>query len=321
MKKLKALFRIRLWLLVTGLLVTGSLTAQEDTLSFLHITDIHVISNLDHYHPGIVAARQHYGQGLMPLKQFLQTMPGKTDSKFVVVTGDLIDFYEAATAKGDMLDLQTEQFSRQFNDSPVPLLFTLGNHDIASYGWQNDKMISSQRDAARYRASWIRNIGCFKEGTYYSRKYTLGGTTYRLICLDDGYKVVNSDENDDIPYIDPAQLHWLETELQQSPDDIEIILMHIPLRAGLDMPVSSASLYAVLAKNPSVKLILAGHNHKNVVTEYEQAENRKMIQVQTGAFARDAANNWRQIKLTKDQIIVSLPGKAEKELVIQTNQE
>jgi 3',5'-cyclic AMP phosphodiesterase CpdA len=316
MNTLKALFRIRLWVLIMASFVTGNVTAQEDTLSFLHITDIHVISNLDHYHPGIVAARQHYGQGIMPLKQFLQTMPGKLDSKFVVVTGDLIDFYEAATVKGDLLDLQTEQFCRQFRDSPVPLFFTLGNHDVASYGWQNDKMISSQRDAARYRASWIRNAGCFKEGTYYSRKYTVGGTIYRLIFLDDGYRVVNSDENDDTPHIDQAQLYWLQTELQESPDDIEIILMHIPLPAGSGMPVTSGTLNAVLAKNPSVKLILAGHNHKNLVTEYDRAENQKMIQVQTGAFARDT-NNWRQIKLTEDQITVSLPGKVEKEFVIQ----
>lgn len=317
MNKLETLFRIRLWILTMGLFVTGNVTAQDDTLSFLHITDTHVIFNLDHYHPGIVAARQHYGQGLVPLKQFLQTMPEKMDCKFVVVTGDLIDFYEAATAKGDMLDLQTEQFSRQLGDSPVPLFFTLGNHDIAAYGWQNDKMISSQRVAARSRANWIRNVGCFKEGTYYSRTYTVGGTIYRLIFLDDGYRAVNSDENDDTPYIDQAQLSWLQTELQESPDDIEIILMHIPLLAGSDIPVSSGSLYPVLAKNPSVKLILAGHNHKNVTAEFEQAENQKLTQVQTGAFARDAVGNWRQIKLTKDQITVSLPGKVEKEFVIQ----
>ncbi|MGV8136726.1 MAG: metallophosphoesterase family protein [Mangrovibacterium sp.] len=317
MNKLEILFRIRLWVLIMASFVTGNVTAQEDTLSFLYITDTHVIFNLDHYHPGIVAARQHYGQGLIPLKQFLHTIPGNLDSKFVVVTGDLIDFYEAATTKGDLLDLQTEQFNRQLSDSPVPLFFTLGNHDIAVYGWQNDKMISSQRVAARSRANWIRNADCFKEGTYYSRMYTVGGTIYRLIFLDDGYKVVNSDENDDIPYIDQAQLYWLQTELQQSPDDIEIILMHIPLSAESVQPGSSCDLYPVLAKNPSTKLILAGHNHKNDAAEFEQAENQKLTQVQTGAFGRDPINNWRQIRLTKDQIIVSLPGKVENEFVIQ----
>ncbi len=318
MNKLEVLFRIRLWGLIMGLFAAGNVTAQPDTLSFLHITDTHVIFNLDAYHPGIVSGRQHYGQGIIPLKQFLQTTPGKLDSKFVVITGDLIDFYEAETAKGDMLDLQTEQFTRQFGDSPVPLFFTLGNHDIAAYGWQNDRISSSQHDAVRSRATWIRNADCFREGTYYSRTYTVGGTIYRLIFLDDGFQDFRPDEKVAIPYLDKAQLHWLENELRQLPDDIEIILMHIPLSAESVQPGSSCELYPVLAKNPSVKLILAGHNHKNEAAEYDQAGNQKLMQVQTGAFGRDPVNNWRQIRLTKDQIMVSFPGKTENELLIQT---
>lgn len=318
MNKLEVLFRIRLWGLIMGLFVAGNVTAQTDTLSFLHITDTHVIFNLDTYHPGIVSGRQHYGQGVGPLKQFLQTMPGKLKSNFVVITGDLVDFYEAETAKGGMLDFQTEQFTRLIGDSPVPVFLTLGNHDLAAYGWQNEKRISSQHVAVRSRATWIRNAGCFREGTYYSRTYTVGGTTYRLIFLEDGYEDFRQDEKVGMPYLDKAQLYWLETELQQLPDDIEIILMHIPLSAGSVQPGFSCELYPVLAKNPSVKLILAGHNHKNEAAEYDHAENQKMIQVQTGAFGRDAVNNWRQIRLTKDQIMVSFPGKTENELVIQT---
>ncbi|MGV8090600.1 MAG: metallophosphoesterase family protein [Mangrovibacterium sp.] len=318
MDKFKAMFRIRLWGLIIGLFVAGNAPAQTDTLSFLHITDTHVIFNLETYHPGIASGRQHYGQGIVPLKQFLQTMPGKLNSDFVVITGDLVDFYEAETAKGGMLDLQAEQFTRLIGNSPVPVFLTLGNHDLAVYSWQNGKRISSQHVAVRSRATWIRNAGCFKEGTYYSRTYTVGGTTYRLIFLEDGYEDFHPDEKSGIPYLDKAQLYWLETELQQLPDDIEIILMHIPLSVRSVQPGSSSELYSVLEKNPSVKLILAGHNHKNDVTEYNRAENQKMIQVQTGAFGRDADNNWRLVRLTKDQIMISLPGKTENELVIQT---
>ncbi len=104
------------------------------------------------------------------------------------------------------------------------------------------------------------------------------------------------------------------TELQHRSDDIEIILMHIPCHGivSTDLLV----IFSVL-EDPSTKLILAGHNHKNDAAEFEQTENQKLTQVQTGAFGRDPINNWRQIRLTKDQIIVSLPGKVENEFVIQ----
>ena len=57
------------------------------------------------------------------------------------------------------------------------LYMTLGNHDITSYPREG----YHQNIAAEARATWIKNVPCFSKGTYYSRLYDVGSTTYRFI--------------------------------------------------------------------------------------------------------------------------------------------
>ncbi|MFA5246180.1 MAG: metallophosphoesterase, partial [Pedobacter sp.] len=159
-----------------------------------------------------------------------------------------------------------------------------------------------------------RNFACFKDGTYYSKTYQVGKTTFRLIFLDDIFFSFRPEENMKNPYMDKFQLCWLRDQLHESGNDIEIILMHIPF-TDFGQQEPSNELYSMLEANPSVKLILAGHQHKNIVEKYPSEGDNRIVQVQTGAFAGDI-NNWRQIKLTEDQILVSFPGKTENELTI-----
>ncbi len=295
---------------------TTKLAAQPDTLSFLHVTDLHTIFNLDIYQKSLAQRRGHYGQGVEPLKQFLQTMPLKTNSNMVIATGDLIDFFKGEIPGGEMVGFQVEQFSRVTDECTVPFLLTLGNHELASY--RGDISLASVKtEAGEARAVWIRNISCFKDGTYYSKVVQVGQTTFRFLFLDNGYVAFSPDDNMQMPYVDKAQLHWLEAQLQQSGDDTEIIFMHVPLHSNDPGTEPSCELYRVLSRTPSVKLIFAGHNHQNDITVFQVKGGHAITQVQTGAFARDT-RNWRLVRLTDDQIIVSFPGKTEKELVIPT---
>ncbi len=310
--------RIALFSLIFLSLFTTQITAQPDTLSLLHVTDLHTIFNLDIYQQDMAKSRGHYGQGVEPARQFLQTMPRKTNSDMVIVTGDLVDFFKGETPDGGMLGFQVEQFNRVADDCTVPLWLTLGNHDVADYAWGDSGMVSVKSVAGEARAAWVRSIPCFKDGTYYSKVVQAGQTTFRFLFLDNGFNAVMPGDNIEMPYVDKAQLHWLEDQLQQSDDDIEVVFMHIPLRSKGPGLEPSSELYRVLAKTPSVKLIVAGHNHQNAVTVFQAQGNHAITQVQTGAFARDN-QNWRLIRLTNDQIIVSFPGKTEKELVINAN--
>jgi len=143
----------------------------------------------------------------------------------------------------------------------------------------------------------------------------VGSTVYRFIFLDDSYQRFNQEEHISLPYIDKVQMHWLEDQLNASGEDVEVILMHIPLRAESVNPASANALYTLLAGHHSIKLILAGHNHINNVRSLPLTPKDSLAQVQTGAFGRDPGN-WRLLKFSSGSILVSFPGKTEKELTI-----
>jgi len=304
---------------------------KADTVKFIQITDTHVC-NLHPYHPVFVEKRKHFGDGAKPLKEFFEIVPEKLESDFVVITGDMIDYYDAESVTGDMLDTQIEQFVRILDESEVPVYMTLGNHDIASY-WVNGESSYtwSQFNSGEARAAWIRNASCFRDGTYYSRTVVAGSTTYRLIFLDNAY--YDPDRGDVVPpyIIDKMQLLWLNDEMNKSDSDIELIFMHIPLLGGSGIDTekenriletsgieTECSLFDLLEKNRSARIMFSGHRHRNVVYEYKFPDDYTLPYVETGGFGYDT-ESWRLIQLTEDKIIVSSPGDTEEEYVIKLN--
>lgn len=291
--------------------------SPDDTISFLHITDLHTIFEQESYNPDFLASRKQrqYDKSEIRLRHFLQTIPQKTGSDLVIATGDLVDFFEADVTDSRKLEAQTKNFARLLKDYKVPVLCTVGNHDYFSFNWTNNKLEHNQNSSVRARAYWTRNLSCFRNGTSYSRVYKAGQTTYRLIFLDDAFYQFIPAEKNEVPYIDKAQLYWLRDQIQESQDDVEIILMHIPFEDSQAQSEYANDLYSVLTQNNSVKLILSGHYHKNKVSVFPSENNKTMIQVQTGTLSQNAGN-WRQIHLTEKNILVSVPGKCENELLI-----
>lgn len=284
---------------------------QSDTVSFLHISDTHLIFDVDDFHPELVIRRKHYANGTKPLQKLLDSVSVTADLRFVAITGDLVDFYGAATADGSVRTHQIERFVDAITPYPLPVFLNLGNHDIVQYGWEDGKMTSSQRVAGKARAAWVRSAPVFREGTYYSRNVKAGATNYKLIFLENGYNSAGNLEPSKPPYIDRVQLEWLKEQLAESQDDVEVILMHIPF--GKD--AVGREFYEALAQQSSVRLILAGHEHENRVRELGPGGN--LVQVQTGAFARNTAN-WRKIKLTPGAILISQPGRQDIERIIRS---
>lgn len=305
----------------------------SDTLTFIHLTDIH-FCNLTGYHPAFVQKRQHFGNGILTFPEFLKSVPAKVNADMVVITGDNIDFYDAETEKGGMLDTQIEQYARLLDNSKVPVYLTLGNHDIASYRitpgpWTG----SNQIEAEKARAAWMRNVPCFKDGTYYSHTFKIDTVTFRFIFLDNGYYSTEEISDGELPFtIDQYQLRWLDAELKASPSDVEIIFMHIPLPNAkpvddkiLTEPTSAWSsktelfnLFSVLEKNSSTSLIFAGHNHINLINRYTLPDGDILTQVRTGALGYDKVN-WRVIKITKNNLLISQPGSTETEYIVPVN--
>ena len=309
---------------------TADITASPDTITFIHITDPHVC-NLTGYHPSFVQKRQHFSKTNEAFVHFLKSVTRSYQADFVISTGDNIDYYEAETGEGGMLDTQVEQFTRLLDFSEVPVYLTLGNHDITSFSINFDSSIKhNQFNAERARAAWIRNASCFKNGSYYSRVVNIDTTSFRLIFLDNGY-YSTEDVNAGLPQfiIDQSQLLWLDAQLNASISDIEIIFMHMPVPYGqspdnsiLTEPMKKYSskiryynLLSVLEKNSSICLIFAGHKHLNKINNYILPNGNKLTQIMTGAFGIDS-NNWRRIQLTNDKVIISYPGNSKTEFLI-----
>jgi len=318
MKKINRLISVRVTIIFCTIFVSGTLLAQpKDTLSFLHVSDIHLIFKLAKFQPNLAETRKHYANGVVPLKSFLKKAPAKTDADFVIVTGDLVDFSEGETTGGKMSGLLIDHFARTMKRQKTPLYLTLGNHDVAAYSWIGTSLSSSQKNAGKSRAHWIRSVPCFREGTYYSRNVTVGHTTYQMIFLDNSYNTVEKNKPVSVPFLSREQMQWLEARFADSPDDVEILFMHIPMNPGMAGFVENNSVYSVVSRQPSLRLVCVGHNHRNEMKEFQNAESH-FYQVQTGAFARDP-QNWRVIRLTEDNILVSSPGETEIERIISVN--
>ena len=322
-------FSVTKTLLLSILLVSSFIINAADTVSFIQITDTHVC-NLNSYHPDFVKKRQHFGNGALPLMNFLDSVPGELNTDFIVVTGDMVDYFEAGTKAGGLLDTQIEQSVRHLEETDVPVYMSLGNHDIASYPLKEGSGFTHhQNNSERARSAWIRNASCFRDGTYYSRNIDVDGTTYRLIFLDNAWYLPGRSQ-DDPPYVvDPYQLHWLDDQLSQSDSDIELIFMHMPLYGGAGIVADKkgqvidtdslnmeCTLADVLKDNSSVKMVFSGHKHRNVIYKYRMSDDYSVNYVETGAFGYDN-NNWRLIRLTEKSIIISLPGGEGQEYILR----
>jgi 3',5'-cyclic AMP phosphodiesterase CpdA len=308
--------------------LSSTIFAQNDTLTVVQLTDIH-ICNLNAYHPEFVNLRQHYGNGAAPLTDFIEYKLWQLGADAIIITGDLIDYFNAETSDGNMLETQIEQFVPLYSSSVVPMFLTLGNHDITTY-WINDslELEQSQLDAYRARAAWIRNVSCFQEGTYYSRSFQINETTYRFLFLDNGYSLGNGS------YLDKTQLDWLDGQVKQFADDPIIIFMHKYLPVAdinedsvfftnnetitLDEQTCSQGLLKTLNENPNIKAIFCGHGHKNVGEWLTFPSGHKILQTETAGFANDR-NHWRMLKFTGDQIIIDSTGTMGREYVIEIN--
>lgn len=311
-------------------LANGRTSLPPDTLTIIHVTDIHAC-NLTGYNAYFVSQRQHLSNNTSTFADFLKSSPRRYNADILVVTGDMIDFYDAETVQGKMLGTQVEQFAGLIEISEIPVYLTLGNHDIASYRVpKSSSYTSDQIRSAEARATWMRNVACFKNGTYYSRIFQVDDLTLRLIFLDNAF-IATSDFHDGVQefIVDPYQLQWLDNELKASQSDIEIIFTHMPLPYGkkvsssiLSEPISTYSskskysnLLTLLEKNSSAKFIFAGHQHVNAINEYIFPNGNKLTQVLTGSFGNEKSN-YRIIRITGDNIIISSPGVEKTELTI-----
>jgi len=310
-------------------LVYSNIYSQNDTLKVLHTSDIHTVYNLEKCSPVFYNLREHFIGNSDSLKIFFNNIPLKTNTDIVVITGDLIDFFEA-DINGNKIANQVEQFGKVIKTCPVPLYLTLGNHDLTSY-WINKKdssKIQTQVYADMARAEFIRNISCFNTGVYYKKEYQIGKTKFHFFFLDNGSSIP-----EDI--IEQSQLVWFKAELDKIGNDPVVIFQHRYFIVGdingdgiyfkknkpTDWPSKekcSKGFLKVLNEHENIKAIFLGHGHKNTWEGIKFPNGHTIYQIETSTLYRKNSN-WRLIKFLEDKIIVNKVGEDEVEIEIKNN--
>jgi len=295
---------VALWLLLAAM----AAHAQKDHyVDLIHVSDTHV-QNLAGVHPQMIEARKHYEPGAQTFPKFLEEVVVRQRPAFVVHTGDAIDASSFTTSEWGSVGGQVEFFSKIAKRSTVPLYLVLGNHDVVHYAVIEGRRgaVGDQSVAGRARAEWIRNMDCFREGTYYKFERMVGKTKYVFLMLDNGY------QGDGDPEILAAgsklsleQTQWLKKQATLHRDDVVILGMHIPLS---NSPTSQAIREALSACR-RVPLVMAGHVHTEGFDDIAVGQG-KTLQARLGAFGRDV-NQWRLVRLREDRLEVFEAGKPE----------
>jgi 3',5'-cyclic AMP phosphodiesterase CpdA len=330
---------MRWYNLLTALLASSTLCTvctfaqRTDTLLVLHTSDTHVVYSPDQYASTLI---QYFTGDRSPVDsvdRFFKTVPIREHADAVVITGDLVSCFEAENRSGKLAGGHVEQFRRLAEVCPVPLLMTLGNHDISSYtfGKSDSARVTSQTVAGRARAAWIRNIPCFADGTYYTRLFEVGGTRYHFVFLDDGYSLHDGGRR-----LDKTQLDWLTEQVQKAGDEPMVLFHHIYFGLGdvnhdgvafdsrkpVDWPGEKEcqeGFLKLINEHRNIKLLVVGHGHENVFEEIHFPSGHNIYQVETGSVSEGAAN-WRRLRFTAKGIEVSKPGSKTPEFSIEVHE-
>jgi 3',5'-cyclic AMP phosphodiesterase CpdA len=311
----------------------GTRGQGTDTLSILHTSDTHIVFSPEEYPP--VLARLFTGgrNAVDSLERFFRTTPTKERADALVITGDILAGFEGESLSGKMLAGQIEQLRPLLEECPVPLLLTLGNHDLSSYALQkgDSAIITSQTAAGRARASWIWNIPCFATGTYYTRIFEVGNTRYHVVFLDDGYSLHDGGRR-----LEKAQLDWLTGQIEEAGEEPVVVFHHIyfaigdvnhdgvafDMRKPVDWPDEEEcqeGFLKVLNEHRNIRLLVVGHGHENVFEKIRFPGGHSIYQVETGSVT-EGSGNWRLLRFTDKDISVSKPGSRETQIVIELSE-
>jgi 3',5'-cyclic AMP phosphodiesterase CpdA len=282
----------------------GLRASDAQPVDFIHVADTHMVYSPG-VHPVLFEARKDFHQTIKTLPGDLAMFHRDGLASFVVHTGDIIDAYSYEAAQGPLITHQIEAIAGMLNGAPLPVYAALGNHDILHYGVHEGKLVQDQSVAGPARASWIRNLSCFRDGTWYSFSRTAGGRLYRFAVLENGFF---GGRPSYLPQRKPefrfgmAQTDWLRNLLTQHPDDPFVLVLHVP---PADLLLEE--LLEALGTRKAPVVMLTGHLHAKDHCLRIETDALPLHHVGTPAYVVDR-KHWRRLRLYGDRMEVMRTG-------------
>lgn len=315
---MKSIKTITLGAILLGLTISLPAAGQQDTLSFFHITDTHFLFDLKHNDPDVIDFSREGKRDSLSFahfETFVDEVARPLGISHILHTGDIVEYYQSISKEGHLNDTPILNYKKYISDFPLDIYYVLGNHDAFSLGWTGEKWWMDQNSEEKARSLWIRNFDAFSFGTCYAHTISVGETSYKLIFIDDNFYRPAEGISLELPYLDPARLSWLQTELEESKNMPVVLMMHIPFGMDALEGDSENKLLRLVQSYPSIRLILAGHTHHDNVTEIVTTAGSSIYQVETDAMI-ETADHWRTIRFTEEAILVSHQGSTETQITI-----
>ncbi|VDM35426.1 unnamed protein product [Hydatigera taeniaeformis] len=287
-----------------------AITTSRPIGLFWHLTDIHVDMDYEkHSCQGLLGDQECdsplrlWQSALNATRQVLHTAPD-----FVVFSGDSVthgnitqDAFERTMkiVASALKSVFPSDSSRQQQNNSVPVILTVGNHDV----FPDNDMSVEAGDADRRQwctrlgssptlwGDWIANapdadVDKFNDGCFYSHRIQIGktGQKLRIISLN-GLPYSPRNRRSNLSDPDPlGQFEWLEAQLHSARHESQkvVIVMHFPLGAPENSPVKFRHLYGV-------------YNHRllKILTEFADV-------VAFGLFGHQHTDSFRFISSTSE---------------------
>jgi predicted MPP superfamily phosphohydrolase len=306
---------IRYYLILIALwfpLLTGA-----QPVRVLHLADLHLgtdqavpVPGLLDLAPGLKKAMLGTPGDLDSFSAFLERAGKQVRPEFAVVSGDLVTASAFLGADGKPVPGPLVRLQQISARSSFRLFFALGNHDLVLYSFAAARIgdVEDQSVAGQARAAWIRSLDCFRNGTFYDFQKRVGATRYRFVILDNAYFGERLAGGRREFTFSGEQQYWLKKQVNQNPEDVLILVLHVPLDGG----AAAKSVLAAIAGRKKPALILAGHTHVPDKVEPIAAEGQPLLlQVWTPAYYT-APNQWRLLRLHEDRIEIAATGSRDK---------
>lgn len=245
-KKESAMTRFKNWsisiLLAAGML-WGLQCYSASCLRFAQVSDAHFFTGETNTTFKLTAES---GKILDDVVDQINTTPNVS---FVMFTGDLID---------KAFEKELNAFLPHVEKLKAPWYFAFGNHDT---------MVGGYLTPLTYMEIVKKHNPNFKyDKPYYSFVPQKG---YRALVLD----TIIRDRLTANGQIDETQLKWLDNEIKNSPDDVILIFMHVPIIEPFNSPnhrlLNASEVQDVLNKYKNPIAIFQGHYHGAMIKQID----------------------------------------------------